>query len=120
MVADYERCTNYRRSGSASFDRLGSRGRPVTLFHRRVGWRKQQSGTPALTPTDVPTGSGLTPLKAGVYLLTLSTPDVDNGIPLKHLMIVATANITLKVSKTNATAWVTDMQSGQPIPNVPV
>ncbi len=35
-------------------------------------------------------------------------------------MIVATANITLKMADTGASAWVSDLQSGLPVPNVSV
>ncbi len=61
------------------------------------------------------------PLKPGVYWLNFSSPDLpDNSGQINHIMLVATANITLKVTPTEALAWVTDLKTGQPISDVAV
>ena len=62
------------------------------------------------------------PLPPGYYFLGVK------GSPLNYksrfyqgnLFIVATDNITLKTSPTNALAWVTDLESGKPQADVPV
>ncbi|MBN1966910.1 MAG: Ig-like domain-containing protein, partial [Anaerolineae bacterium] len=61
-------------------------------------------------------------LAPGVYLLRVSAPEVlaVGDEPERHLMVVATANVTLKFSNDTALAWVTDMQSGEPLAGVPV
>ncbi len=56
-------------------------------------------------------------LPPGIYYLgTRSEQFRDQS----HIMIVATANIVLKNSIDSVMAWVTDVQSGQPIANAPV
>jgi hypothetical protein len=56
-------------------------------------------------------------LKPGAYLLYYTAPELANVYygDIRHLMIVATANVTLKASERSAMAWVTDLQSGQPV-----
>jgi hypothetical protein len=62
------------------------------------------------------------PLEPGYYFIGVT------GSPLNYktrfyqgfLFIVATDNITLKASPGDASAWVTDLESGQPQANVPV
>ncbi|HLY29255.1 MAG TPA: Ig-like domain-containing protein, partial [Aggregatilineales bacterium] len=62
-----------------------------------------------------------TPLKAGFYWLEFNAPELpDNQGNINHLMIVATANVTLKVAQRSVFAWVTDLQSGKPVANVNV
>ncbi|MBX3065268.1 MAG: Ig-like domain-containing protein [Anaerolineae bacterium] len=73
----------------------------------------------------VPSGDGPTiventasaPLKPGAYLLYYTAPELADAYygDIRHLMIVATANLTLKVNDNSALAWVTDLQSGQPV-----
>jgi len=90
--------------------------------HYFIGLPSAGNTTP--TPTapykPAPPGPGTDPLKPGVYWLTLASPDVRDSYPLKHAMIVATANITLKQTDSSVTAWVTDLKSGQPVPNVSI
>lgn len=69
-------------------------------------------------PSDVLTADGRLP--AGVYLLSASAPEVANSRQNQHLMIVGTANITLKTGIDSVALWVTDVRSGQPLANVPV
>ena len=62
------------------------------------------------------------PLQPGYYFIGVK------GAPLNYssrfyqgfLFVVATDNITLKTSTTDASAWVTDLESGEPQPNVAV
>jgi hypothetical protein len=60
-------------------------------------------------------------LKPGAYWLEFSSPQLpDYARRIRHIMLVGTANVTLKVSPKLATAWVTDLQSGQPVAGVNV
>ncbi|HVO41945.1 MAG TPA: Ig-like domain-containing protein, partial [Aggregatilineales bacterium] len=60
-------------------------------------------------------------LKPGVYLLEMSSPQLpSDSAPVRHMMLIATANITLKTSQDRLLAWVTDLQSGQPLHGVSV
>ena len=64
-------------------------------------------------------------LAPGVYLLMANSPETmsydsyDNR-PRQHLMLVQTSNVTLKFSQDSALAWVTDMESGEPVAGVNV
>src|SRR5262249_20271478 len=40
--------------------------------------------------------------------------------PVKHILVVANANLTLKYSPDNLTVWATDVNTGEPIPNAPI
>lgn len=57
------------------------------------------------------------PLKPGAYLLYYTAPELASTYygDIRHLMIVATVNITLKASERSLMAWVTDLQTGQPV-----
>ena len=56
-------------------------------------------------------------LPPGVYYLSLTAPEVQriDSEPVRHVMVVVTANVTLKISEDSALAWVTDMESGEPL-----
>ena len=58
-------------------------------------------------------------LPAGVYFLTANAPNSENP-PLRHFALVATANLTVKADIDSMLVWATDVETGQPIPNVPV
>lgn len=76
--------------------------------------------TAAARPTVAP-GTGKEPLAPGIYLLKLASPDLrKESEPLRHVMIVATANISLKTHATGASVWVTDLKTGLPISGVTV
>ncbi|MEO1441948.1 MAG: MG2 domain-containing protein, partial [Chloroflexota bacterium] len=64
-------------------------------------------------------GGALTP---GVYFLTArtNTPNATYRTSPSHFMMVSTANITLKYSVNGAVAWVTNVETGEPLANVPV
>ncbi|MCC6975234.1 MAG: Ig-like domain-containing protein [Anaerolineae bacterium] len=59
-------------------------------------------------------------LKPGGYLISMDSPEITYSRRLEHVMVVATANIVIKQSVYDMTAWVTDLQSGTPIPGVEV
>ncbi len=58
------------------------------------------------------------PLKPGLYRLAVHSPQA--GYYFTENMLVATVNLTLKLSERTLMAWVTDLQSGAPVPNLPV
>jgi hypothetical protein len=62
------------------------------------------------------------PLDPGVYFLQITSPETarEGYQPLKHFLVVATANLALKMSMDSATIWATNVQTGEPIPNAPV
>ncbi len=62
------------------------------------------------------------PLKPGYYFIGVKGKPLDykSRFYQGFLFIVATDNITLKTTSTEASAWVTDLESGQPEANVPV
>ena len=64
-------------------------------------------------------GGALTP---GVYYLQVTSPEYTgpNNPPLRQFVVVATANLTVKVTPDEAFVWVTDMKSGQPVPSTQV
>lgn len=61
-------------------------------------------------------------LPPGAYFLIVSTPETrSRGFQsLQHAMIVASANVTLKFSVDSALAWVSDLQTGEPLAGAPV
>lgn len=80
-----------------------------------------------ITPLSVPQqsmeeGETLPPLSAGAYFLQVSSPETQQlGYEAqRHVLLVATVNITLKISQDSALVWVTDLKTGQPVPNVPL
>jgi alpha-2-macroglobulin len=61
------------------------------------------------------------PLAPGLYFLAFGSPDLyEVYYDLEHAMMVATANVTLKFADNEVMAWVTDLQSGLPVPNANV
>lgn len=67
------------------------------------------------TLVDLVEGGGT--LEPGAYLLTLDTPETD---PDSHVLVVSTANLTLKKGYREALVWATDLQSGEPVANMGV
>jgi uncharacterized protein YfaS (alpha-2-macroglobulin family) len=61
-------------------------------------------------------------LAPGIYLLVATSPETEvlDYRPRRHIMLVQSVNITLKFSQDSALAWVNDMETGDPIPGVPV
>ncbi|MCX8061662.1 MAG: Ig-like domain-containing protein [Anaerolineales bacterium] len=62
-------------------------------------------------------------LAPGLYFLTLDTSEISHPYSTyldQRIVIVANANLTFKTSLTEALVWATDLESGQPLPNVPI
>lgn len=62
------------------------------------------------------------PLPPGFYFLGMDSPQIshENVFLDYRLFIVASANLTFKSSTRDALVWLTDMESGRPIPGVKV
>lgn len=62
------------------------------------------------------------PLPTGYYFAALDSPEVQHNE--RHLqaqvLAMTTANVVLKTTSTEAMLWVTDLNTGQPLPGVPV
>ncbi len=89
-------------------------GTPENYF---VGVQNRQGTQPeTLNAADYP---GLDP---GFYYLTLEAPETAarDYDPIDHIALVANANIILKYSPDAALAWVTDLETGEPVADVPV
>lgn len=74
------------------------------------------------TTVDTVAVGGEAALAPGAYYLRMTSPETQAvGVdPLDHMMIVATANVTFKYSSDTALAWVTDLESGEPVVGVQV
>ncbi|PWH17225.1 MAG: hypothetical protein DDG59_08280 [Anaerolineae bacterium] len=62
-------------------------------------------------------------LKPGLYFLTLDSDEISHPYSNyldQRIVIVANANLTFKTTVSEAMAWVTDLESGEPLPNVPI
>ncbi|MBN1640726.1 MAG: Ig-like domain-containing protein, partial [Anaerolineae bacterium] len=71
----------------------------------------------AVARVDLVEGGGrLTP---GIYLLDLTSPDLKGERrPERHFLIVSTLNLTVKSSATEILVWATDLDSGDPVPDL--
>lgn len=62
-------------------------------------------------------------LDLGLYFITLDSPALYHP-NYEHwqtqAIVMANANVTLKTTKTETLIWVTDLETGNPLPNVPV
>ncbi len=70
-----------------------------------------------------PASAGKDRLDAGLYYLVLNAPQVESyGNPFTdhRIVMVAGTNISLKVSPSEALAWLTDLQDGKPLANLNV
>ena len=58
----------------------------------------------------------------GIYFLNATSPETDalGYQPQQHLMVVATANLTLKELIDSVMVWATDVNTGEPIANAPI
>lgn len=89
-------------------------------------WVKEVTGAAGLNETktvkvELATEEGA--LSPGLYFLALDTPEIAHPYsPFldQRIVIVANANLTLKTTPTEALAWITDLESGEPLPNVAV
>ena len=79
--------------------------------------RGQEQNTPvALTQAD---GDALIP---GIYLLNATSPETEaiQQAVREHVMIVANANLTLKLSVDSLLVWATEVNTGEVIANAPI
>ena len=69
-----------------------------------------------------PKAQGEDRLAPGFYFLGLDAPELVHSSPFAdhRLFIVAGASLTLKTSTTGALAWLTDLETGQPVSGAPV
>ncbi|MBN1563509.1 MAG: Ig-like domain-containing protein [Anaerolineae bacterium] len=95
-------------------------GTLANYFYAPLTTPPQDANAPA---TETGTGENLPEaLDPGIYWLRVDSPETQewDSRPRDHVMLVQSANITLKFSQDTALAWVTDLQSGDPIPDLPV
>ena len=69
-----------------------------------------------------PIPEGLSNLENGFYFLTLDSPEINNNSRYDdyRLMMVATASLNFKSSVTDGLIWLTDLETGKPVPETPV
>jgi len=68
----------------------------------------------------MPDGNFLSP---GFYFLGMDSPEVkhpDSPFVSQRRLVVTSANLTFKSSSTDGLVWLTDLESGKPLPGVPV
>lgn len=61
-------------------------------------------------------------LPTGYYFVALDSPQIGHNEPhlQTQVLLMATANVTLKTTASEALIWVTDLDSGEPLPGAPV
>lgn len=70
-----------------------------------------------------PAGPEAGALPPGIYYLELNAPELgrqDYGPPSRHVLIVSKTQLTLKIGQREALVWATDLQSGEPVSNLPI
>jgi len=96
-------------------DRLRSWSLPVSA-------PQNKSGLARVTLAETPEGR----LAPGLYYLQVTAPELRTTEPKpfyrvsRHLLVVSGVNLTVKTGLREALVWATDMQSGQPVPGLPV
>jgi hypothetical protein len=68
------------------------------------------------------------PLPAGIYWVEMRAPEVKYGdgqpqngqLPPRHLLLVSPLNLITKKTADEILVWATDLQSGQPAPDLPI
>lgn len=76
-----------------------------------------------ITPVQLaPSVDGTDALAPGLYLLRVSSPETASKgyAPYSHLLIVGTANLTMKYAVDSVLIWATDVQTGAPLANAPI
>ena len=68
--------------------------------------------------TTLSAGATGQPLASGFYFMTCKSPQTT--VTSRHVLLVSDMNVTLKVSDDEVLAWVTDLQSGQPVAGVDI
>jgi uncharacterized protein YfaS (alpha-2-macroglobulin family) len=101
------------RSSDGTINGWGAEGDRVKYF---IGPKDAPTAVPSVFASNTHNA-----LRPGAYWLDFSSPDLPNSARrISHVMLVATANVTLKLTPKVALAWVTDLQSGQPVSGVNV
>jgi len=61
-------------------------------------------------------------LAPGLYYLQVSSPQLGKSREgfTRHILVVGSVNVTFKLAEHEALVWVTDLASGQPVPEAPV
>lgn len=61
-------------------------------------------------------------LDPGLYQLSVTSPEFreQGWEPNRHVMVVSTAVLTMKTASDNVMVWATDVQTGQPMANMPI
>ncbi|MCA9911850.1 MAG: Ig-like domain-containing protein, partial [Anaerolineae bacterium] len=98
---------------------------PVQLRDESQAWVAESVGDEYLLEPQDPASGVQIPLTdaegqalpPGIYYLGTRSGQFQDQ---NHIMVVATANIVLKNSIDSVMAWVTDVQTGQPIANAPI
>lgn len=69
-----------------------------------------------------PKPEGRSNLENGVYFLALHSPDIQSSSYYDdyRLIIVASASLNFKTSATDGLIWLTDLESGEPISDIPI
>lgn len=85
--------------------------------------RQWSVDVPAALDETILTRVGLAPeeggaLEPGVYYLTMLAPGVP--VEARTLLVVSGVNLTLKLALREALVWATDLNSGQPLANLPI
>jgi hypothetical protein len=63
------------------------------------------------------------PLEPGLYFLETDSPDLPSAADYyrpRHLLVVTTANLTLKSGQRDVLVWATDLADGKPIPGLKI
>jgi len=83
-----------------------------------------ESDPTRFTTTNLTLGKdSTTGLPIGLYRVTLTAPDLQKLSPTYKQIVplaVSTANLTVKASDRDVLIWATDLQSGQPVANLPI
>ncbi|MGD9099100.1 MAG: Ig-like domain-containing protein, partial [Anaerolineae bacterium] len=97
------------------------RGQEPNLLRRWVENADAERNESALAWLQLagPEGGALPP---GIYYLEMTAPELvhyEYGTS-RHILVVSKTQLTLKIAQREALVWATDLQSGEPIPNLPI
>ncbi|MCC7205991.1 MAG: Ig-like domain-containing protein [Anaerolineae bacterium] len=106
----------YVRAASHDLNGWVAEGTPTSYFIGPEGASaKVIPATPEPEPDYTRISADAPALEPGAYVLRMNSPEITYGREIEHILFVATGNVTLKVAERTAMAWVTDLQSGQPV-----
>ncbi len=117
-LAELDLRTFGQLSGPSSYERLDSfRPTPEQTVRQWTVATPAELNEAAYVRVPVVSEQGGS-LDPGFYLLIIDAPEIDYSI--KHFMLVVNANLTYKQSFDESLVWLTDLESGQPIPGADV